>query len=218
MDIPKIIASNITSLRKNAGMTQAGLAEKIGYSDKSISKWERADGIPDVICLKAIADLFGVTVDYMLTAEHPSSQTADNTEEETASKEDRTDTKTSMGYTTNHIAISLLSIAGVWLLAFAVYIILRLCSVAFALSFVISCPITAILLIVFNALWGNRKHTFWYVSLLVWSILFLICYSARAHDIWLLMCIGFPATVVVWLSCRVRSPQRTENKNTENNE
>ncbi|MBQ8186318.1 MAG: helix-turn-helix transcriptional regulator, partial [Clostridia bacterium] len=70
MDIPQIIARNITTLRKNAGMTQAGLAEKIGYSDKSISKWERAEGIPDVICLKAIADLFGVSVDYMLTEEH----------------------------------------------------------------------------------------------------------------------------------------------------
>lgn len=214
MDIPKIIAANITSLRKNAGMTQAGLAEKIGYSDKSISKWERADGIPDVICLKSIADLFGVTVDYMLTEEHPSSGVSD----EIPTQTNDTPSHTDIGYTTNHIAVSLLSVAGVWLLAFAVYIILRLCGISFGLSFVIACPITAILLIVFNALWGNRRHTFWYVSLLVWSLLFLICYAARAHDIWLLMCIGFPATVVVWLSCRVRSPKRDVNKNTDSEE
>lgn len=214
MDIPKIIAANITSLRKNAGMTQAGLAEKIGYSDKSISKWERADGIPDVICLKSIADLFGVTVDYMLTEEHPSSGVSD----EIPTQTNDTPSHTDIGYTTNHIAVSLLSVAGVWLLAFAVYIILRLCGISFGLSFVTACPITAILLIVFNALWGNRRHTFWYVSLLVWSLLFLICYAARAHDIWLLMCIGFPATVVVWLSCRVRSPKRDVNKNTGSEE
>lgn len=214
MDIPKIIAANITSLRKNAGMTQAGLAEKIGYSDKSISKWERADGIPDVICLKSIADLFGVTVDYMLTEEHPSSGVSD----EIPTQTNDTPSHTDIGYTTNHIAVSLLSVAGVWLLAFAVYIILRLCGISFGLSFVTACPITAILLIVFNALWGNRRHTFWYVSLLVWSLLFLICYAARAHDIWLLMCIGFPATVVVWLSCRVRSPKRDVNKNTDSEE
>ena len=37
-DIPKNIAKNITELRKSAGMTQATLAEKLGYSDKNISK------------------------------------------------------------------------------------------------------------------------------------------------------------------------------------
>ncbi len=195
MELPRIIAQNITTLRKNAGMTQAGLAEKIGYSDKSISKWERADGLPDIICLKTIADLFGVTVDYMLTEDHPVPESA--TEEPAPpSKPD---------YTISHGAITLVSIAGVWLLAFIVFVILKLCDVHFGLSFVIACPVTAILLIVFNGIWGNRKGLFWCISLLVWSILFLICYAARAHGIWLLMCIGFPATVVVWLSCRVRS-------------
>lgn len=194
-------------------MTQAGLAEKIGYSDKSISKWERADGIPDVICLKTIADLFGVTVDYMLTEDH-SDVPADEPVPETIPEPEQPQQL----YTTNHVAVTLVSIAGVWLLAFIVYIILKLCSVSFGLSFVIACPVTAVLLIVFNGLWGNRKLYFWFVSLLVWSILFLICYAARAHNIWLLMCIGFPATVVVWLSCRVRSPKPEENKNTEENE
>ncbi|MBQ9716672.1 MAG: helix-turn-helix transcriptional regulator [Clostridia bacterium] len=210
MDIPQIIAKNITALRKNAGMTQAGLAEKIGYSDKSISKWERADGIPDVICLKAIADLFGVTVDYMLTEDHPAEPEAAAPAEEPQPPQ-----KT---YTTSHIAVTLVSVAGVWLLAFAVYIILRLCDVSFGLGFAVALPVTAILLIVFNALWGNRRLGFWCITLLVWSLLFLICYAARSHDIWLLMCIGFPATVVVWLSCRVRSPKPEENKNTEENE
>lgn len=213
MDIPQIIAKNITALRKNAGMTQAGLAEKIGYSDKSISKWERADGIPDVICLKAIADLFGVTVDYMLTEDHPEPASAEADSEETPEPE-----KPQQLYTTNHFAVTLVSIAGVWLLAFVVFIILKLCNVSFGLSFVIACPVTAILLIVFNSLWGRPSHNFWFISLLIWSILFLVCYAARAYNIWLLMCIGFPATVVVWLACRVRSPKPEENKNTKINE
>lgn len=208
MDIPQIIAKNITALRKNAGMTQAGLAEKIGYSDKSISKWERADGIPDVICLKAIADLFGVTVDYMLTEDHPAAA-------ETAPAHEPKPEKPQQLYTTNHAAVTLVAVAGVWLLAFIVYIILRLCSVSFGLSFVIACPVTAILLIVFNSLWGRPNLNFWTVSLLVWSILFLICYAAREHNLWLLMCIGFPAMIVVWLSCRVRSPKPEVNNNSE---
>lgn len=210
MDIQQIIAKNITTLRKNAGMTQAGLAEKIGYSDKSISKWERADGIPDVICLKTIADLFGVTVDYMLTEDHPAPAESSSVPDELPVPEPE-----GPAYTTNHFAVTLVSVAGVWLLAFIVFIILKLCNVSFGLSFAIACPVTAILLIVFNGIWGSRKLYFWFVSLLIWSILFLICYAARKYNLWLLMCIGFPATVVVWLSCRVRSPKIKENKNTE---
>ena len=71
-DILENIAANITSLRRREGMTQAALAEKLGYSDKSISKWERADGTPDIVCLKRIADLFGVSVDYLLCGERKS--------------------------------------------------------------------------------------------------------------------------------------------------
>ncbi|MFQ9093492.1 MAG: helix-turn-helix transcriptional regulator [Ruminococcus sp.] len=44
----KTIAGNISRYRKQLGMTQLDLSEKINYSDKSISKWERGDGIPDV--------------------------------------------------------------------------------------------------------------------------------------------------------------------------
>ncbi len=205
-DLPQIIAKNIASLRRSAGMTQAGLAEKIGYSDKSVSKWERAEGIPDVICLKKIADVFDVTVDYMLNAEHADAET---------DAQEKTIVKTREPYKVSYATVSLLSVAGVWLLAFAVYIILKLCGVSFMLGFVIACPITAVLLIIFNALWGKGKLQFWCVSLLVWSILFLICYAAGRYHIWLLMCIGFPATVVVWLACRVRVKPDREDADSE---
>ena len=54
MDDEKIkarIGSNIASFRKAAGLTQAGLAEKLNYSDKAISKWERGESVPDVLTL-----------------------------------------------------------------------------------------------------------------------------------------------------------------------
>ncbi|MGN1345633.1 MAG: helix-turn-helix domain-containing protein [Eubacteriales bacterium] len=205
IDLPRIIAGNITLLRKSAGMTQAGLAEKIGYSDKSVSKWERAEGIPDVICLKAIADLFGVTVDYMLTPNHPDPVPPETDASAEATPEKPAESEPRREYTTNHIAVTLLSVAGVWLLAFIVFIILKLCSIPSALSFAIAGPVSAILLIVFNGIWGSRRLFFWFVTLLIWTLLFLICYAARKYNLWLLMFIGFPATVVVWLSCRVRS-------------
>ena len=53
-------------MRKKNNWTQAKLADKLNYSDKAISKWERAEAVPDIETLHALAELFGVTVDYFL--------------------------------------------------------------------------------------------------------------------------------------------------------
>ena len=65
-DLKEIIAYNITNLRKSKKMTQLEFSKEINYSDKAISKWERAESLPDIVVLKQISDLFGVTVDYLL--------------------------------------------------------------------------------------------------------------------------------------------------------
>ena len=70
MDIKEfknIVAQNIYYLRTENHMTQYELGEKLNYSDKAISKWERGDGLPDAYVLNKMSQLFGVTVDYMLT-------------------------------------------------------------------------------------------------------------------------------------------------------
>ena len=72
-DMRLIIANNIQSLRIRSGLTQLGLAEILNYSDKAISKWERAEALPDVTVLKRLADYFGVSVDYLLEEEHTGS-------------------------------------------------------------------------------------------------------------------------------------------------
>ena len=63
----EIVAYNLTELRKNARLTQAELAEKINYSDKSVSKWERGEALPDLKVLTRLAELFGVSIDYFVT-------------------------------------------------------------------------------------------------------------------------------------------------------
>ena len=60
------IGKNIAAHRKHAGLTQAGLAEKLNYSDKAVSKWERAESVPDVLTLAALAEVLGVTVNDIL--------------------------------------------------------------------------------------------------------------------------------------------------------
>ena len=68
-NLKNIIAKNIADLRIKNEMTQFALAEKLNYSDKAVSKWERGESIPDITVLKEIADLFNVKVDYFLTLE-----------------------------------------------------------------------------------------------------------------------------------------------------
>ena len=82
-DLKSVIADNITQLRRSKGMTQAELAEKLNYTDKAVSKWERRESLPDITVLKAIADCFGVSVDYLISAEHKASAAEEKLPENT---------------------------------------------------------------------------------------------------------------------------------------
>ena len=66
----ELLAKNLVFYRKASGLTQLELAEKFNYSDKSISKWERGEGFPDVFVLKSLADFYGITVDDFYSEEH----------------------------------------------------------------------------------------------------------------------------------------------------
>ncbi len=63
------IGNNITNLRKNHTMSQEQLAEIMHVSRQSVSKWERNEALPDIYNLKALADVFGISVDQLLGEE-----------------------------------------------------------------------------------------------------------------------------------------------------
>ena len=65
-ELKLISASNIIKLRTQNEMTQAELGAKLNYSDKTISKWERGEAIPDAYVLMQMAEIFGVSVDYLM--------------------------------------------------------------------------------------------------------------------------------------------------------
>ena len=114
-DIKSIIAGNIVQLRRKSGMTQIELAEKLNYSDKAVSKWERGESVPDISVLKNIADLFGVTVDYLITAEHEeiceTEQESLEDAEEVARKKKR-----------KKVMIAGMSVLLVWLVAAVIFV------------------------------------------------------------------------------------------------
>ena len=71
----EVIAQNLVLYRKLHGMTQAELADAIGYSDKSVSKWERGEGTPDIFLLVSLSDIYGITVSELIGQTKKSKET-----------------------------------------------------------------------------------------------------------------------------------------------
>ena len=184
-----IIATNIASLRKNNGMTQAELAEKLCYSDKAISKWERGESIPDVTILKQVADLFSVTVDYLLSW-HDGNEAIPATRDAQSKK--------------NRRLITAISSGSVWLIATALFIIFSISGIRINagnwMVFICAAPVSLTVLLVFTSIWGTKKIRALIVSLLMWSILLCICFAVKTPKIWLILIIGVPAQIIILLS------------------
>ena len=156
-DLKLIVAKNITELRKQHGMTQLQLAEKLNYSDKAVSKWERGESVPDVAVLVEIAELFSVTLDYLVKAEHTEADTKPQSEEERKLKE-----ATQRVIVKNRKAITGISIEAVWLLAIMVFVPIAIFlpdSDSKWLCFVYAMPASAILWLVFNCVWFNKRNS-----------------------------------------------------------
>ncbi len=66
-NLSEIVGHNLMTMRKAKGMTQQQIAEKLNYSDKSISKWENGYAVPSVDILKEFAEFYGVTIDFLIT-------------------------------------------------------------------------------------------------------------------------------------------------------
>ncbi|MBQ3229875.1 MAG: helix-turn-helix domain-containing protein, partial [Clostridia bacterium] len=192
-DYKRIIANNITELRKAVPLTQAELAERLNYSDKAVSKWERGESIPDVIVLKQIADIFGVSVDYLLEEVHPLKATMQSVPRQLKQ---------------NRLLITGVSCVLVFLIATLVFVILASVTELSRLwlAYVYCVPVCSILLIVFNSVWGKAKLNFFFISLLVWSILASIYLSIGSYEQWLIFTIGIPAQVIIimWSGIKAR--------------
>ena len=191
-DLKAIIAENITQLRRANGMTQAGLAEKLNYTDKAVSKWERRESLPDITVLKAIADCFGVTVDYLITAEHK------DTKQETVNEADE---KMKL-HTKNRGFITGMSILLVWLIACTAFIVINALdgkSCVHWLTFIYAIPISLIVWLVMNI-----------ISFLTWGILIsvyltLLMAGANAPMLFLL---GVPGQAIIYLWSKIRTSDK----------
>ena len=197
-DIKSIVAKNISELRQSNNMTQLELAEKINYSDKAISKWERAESSPDISVLVDIANVFGVTVDYLVKAEH----TETSVIEEDAPKRN---------YNRKPIAYIAESVA--WLVAIAAFIVTTLIvkEVTFQfLYFIYALPIVLIVKLVFNSIWFNPRNNYWIISALMWSILAAvqITCSYFGINVALIYLLGVAGQIVIVLWSLICKPKK----------
>lgn len=197
MDELKVaVASNLIKLRTEKGMTQAELGERLHYSDKSVSKWERAESIPDAFVLKSIAELFGVTVDYLLSSH-------DEWEKPKKAGEEKVEYSRSF--------IILCTVAGIWTLCVIQFVILWILGSVQWITFVAAVPLTLIVLLVFNSVWYHGKHNMYIVGALVLSILVLLYLFLLKYNLWQLFLIAVPAELVVYLSFHIRKRKKHPN-------
>ena len=76
MENKQSFGSMIANLRRERGMTQAELAEQMGVTDKAVSKWERDLSMPDTASLPRLAEIFGITLDELMSVQ-PTVNTAE---------------------------------------------------------------------------------------------------------------------------------------------
>ena len=199
-DLKFIIAKNIVTLRQSAKLTQSDLAERLNYSDKAISKWERAESMPDITVLKAIADLFGVPLDYLVQEDHTSAPPPSTEQTSVPSKK------------RNHWVITLLSILIVWFTVTLIYVTMDMASLAHwgrFLVFAYALPVSAIVWLVFNSIWFNPRWNYLIISLMMWSAIGCIVLTLYACSVsaWQLLLLGIPgqAAVVLWSRLQYRT-------------
>ena len=194
MELKQIIADNIGALRREAEMTQSELAEKLNYSDKAVSKWERGESVPDVTVLKSIADLFGVSVDYLLAEDHTPAEIPVPV------------TKKKLRFN-NHTWITCISILIVWLVATFVFVMFDMITphiIIHWLSFIYAIPVSMVVWLVFNTLWFNRRRNFLIISLLMWTLLISLYLSLLTFNIWQIFVLGIPGQAIVVLWSRIK--------------
>ena len=196
-DLKSVIAKNIVALRQGAKLTQSDLADKLNYSDKAISKWERAESMPDITVLKAIADLFEVPLDYLVQENH---------EEITPVQPQAAPVSHKWR---NHLIITLLSVLIVWFTATLVFVTLDMASLvhwARFLVFAYAVPVSAIVWLVFNSIWFNPRWNYLIISLMMWSTIASIVLTVYACGVvaWQILLLGIPGQAAICLWSRLQ--------------
>ena len=209
MDLKENLTANLIRYRKALGLTQAELAEKLNYSDKSVSKWEHADSLPDISILYALADMYGVTLDYL---------TSDNAEEQANMM--KTPEKS---LENDRIIIASLTVTSIFLIAALIFVYTYLNAKILSgwIAFIWALPVSFFALTYYNRIWTKNKIiSITLKSLFLWTLLAAICLQFMSYKLWLIFVLGVPIELIILLTANLtpkwkRAKRLDENKNQE---
>ena len=179
-DFKLIVAKNLIKFRKANGLTQLELAEKLNYSDKAISKWERGESLPDVYMLQIIANMFDITLNDLVS-------------ENTVVNKPKTQF--------NNSVVMALSVGIAWLVAVVLFTLLVITKINMAwLTFVYAIPVSLIISIVFCKVFDYKILLFLSISGLYYTIPLSLCLTIGwVENIALLFLIAIPLQILTIL-------------------
>ncbi len=216
MDCEKLknqIGANIAAYRKRSGMTQAGLAEKLNYSDKAISKWERGESVPDVLTLAQLAEQFGITVNDLLVDPNALPEETGAVQQAMEQMVEKT-----LKRKADKKIILMLSSLLCWSVALLIYVILSSIDATESWSwifFIYAIPADAIVLLSLRSAWRDFRWNKFLISVIVWGSLLSIYMTMLLFgiNVWKLFLLGIPGQIAVLLWFRMfRKPAQEEPK------
>ena len=194
-----LIGANIAAYRKSSGLTQAGLAERLNYSDKAVSKWERGESVPDVMTLVQLAEQFGITVNDLLVDPNELPEQTDAVSQAMGKVVEKT-----LKRKANKSIILGLSSILVWFVALLVYVILSSVGVPNSwISFIYAIPVDAIVLLSLRSAWHDYRRNQGLISLIMWGCIlsvYMTLFLMGHFNVWKLFLLGIPgqAAILLW--------------------
>lgn len=196
-------------------LTQIELAEKINYSDKAVSKWERGESIPDVSVLLALAQLFGVSIDFLVT-EHKNEEAAKEQTSYASSIKKR-----------NRMLVAAITFVAILIVETIVFIALQGAMPSFwrnaMFCYAMPLPAVSVVAVVLSGLWATKGVSFAAVSVLIWTILLdaflIIMLCGKIFP--LVFVLGIPAEIVAMMSYKIKitvnmlKPKNNEKERTD---
>ena len=199
------IGKNIASYRKRSGLTQAGLAEKLNYSDKAVSKWERGESVPDVLTLAQLAEQFDVTVNDLLV--DPKALPGDPGKLEKAMTQ--VSEKALKRKADKNIILALSSVL-VWFVALFIFVVVSSFDIPYSwLAFFYAIPANAIVLLSLRSAWHDFRWNRALISMIMWGSLVSLHASLWVFlkvNVWKLYLLGIPGQAAILLWFRMFRP------------
>ena len=206
------IGSNIASFRKRAGLTQAGLAEKLNYSDKAVSKWERGESIPDVLTLMHLADSLDITVNDLLADQNELPDATTRFQQAVGQVAEKT-----LKRKANKRIILALSSLLCWFVALFIFVVVSSLGVPYSwLAFLVAFPANCIVALSLLSAWHDFRWNKLLISGIVWGSLACIHVSLLTlmkFNFWKIYLLGVLGQVAIWLWFKMFQPVNVEEKN-----